>query len=64
MDNLDIYRAANLLVKQHGLDAEHHAAQKADEFLAKGDYEGAVVWKLITAAVKELLLTPDGHTNH
>ncbi len=28
--NLDIYRSANVLVKQHGQDAPIHAAMRAD----------------------------------
>jgi hypothetical protein len=31
--DLDIYRAANLLVKQHGKDAPIHAAMRADAIL-------------------------------
>ncbi len=35
--NLDIYRSANVLVKQHGQDAPIHAAMRADAMLDKGD---------------------------
>jgi len=38
---LDIYRAANLLVKQHGPDAPIHAAMRADAMLEKGDLDGS-----------------------
>ena len=31
--DLDIYRSANLLVKQHGRDAPIHAAMRADAML-------------------------------
>ncbi len=31
--DLDIYRAANLLVKQHGEDAPIHVAMRADAML-------------------------------
>ena len=31
--DLDIYRAANLLIKQHGDEASIHAAMRADEIL-------------------------------
>ncbi len=31
--DLDLYRAANFLVKQHGEDAPIHAAMRADELL-------------------------------
>ena len=43
--DLDIYRSANLLVKQHGQDAPIHAAMRADAMLDKGDLKGYDVWK-------------------
>ncbi len=52
--DLDIYRSANLLVKQHGQDAPIHAAMKADELLETGDLNGYAVWKRILRAVEEL----------
>ncbi len=50
----DIYRSANLLVKQHGQDAPIHAALWADTMLEKGDLEGYAVWKRVLRAVEEL----------
>jgi len=52
---LDIYRAANELIKQHGADAPIHAAMRADELLEAGDMDGQAVWKRVLAAVDELL---------
>ncbi len=43
--NLDIYRAANILVKQHGPDAPIHAAMRADAMLEKGGLDGYPVRK-------------------
>ncbi len=40
--DLDIYRSANRLVKQHGQDAPIEAAMKADELLEAGDLGGAI----------------------
>jgi len=40
ISDLDIYRSANLLVKQHGEDAPIHAAMKADAMLEMGDLGG------------------------
>lgn len=51
----DIWRTANLLIKQHGDDAPIHAAIRADELLAAGDFEGLAVWKAIIRAIDELL---------
>ena len=37
---IDIYRSAQVLVKQHGEDAPILAAMRADELLEMGDVEG------------------------
>jgi hypothetical protein len=53
--DIDIYRTANLLIKQRGtLEAEIEAAQRADELLAAGDMEGKGVWLRVVDAVREL----------
>ena len=51
---LDIYRSANVLVKQHGPDAPIHAAMRADAMLEAGDLDGYAVWKRILRAVEVL----------
>ncbi len=40
ISTLDIYRAANFLLRQHGADAEFIAAPRADEMLDRGDRDG------------------------
>jgi hypothetical protein len=52
--DLDIYRAANLLVKILDKDAPIHAAMNADAMLEVGDLDGHAVWKRILRAVEEL----------
>ncbi len=52
--DLDIYRTANLLIKEHGQDAQIEAAIRADELLNKGDLDGYAVWKRILRAVEAL----------
>ncbi len=52
--DLDIYRAAQALVKRHGEDAPIHAAMRADSILEKGDLDGLALWKRILRAVEEL----------
>ncbi len=42
----DIYRAANVIIKQHGEDAPIEAAMRADAMLEAGDLDGYNVWKL------------------
>ena len=51
---LDIYRAANLLVKHHGEDASIHAAMRADAMLETGDLDGYAAWRRILRAAEEL----------
>ncbi len=54
--DIDIWRAATLLIKRHGgPDAAIVAAQRADECLASGDMDGQAVWKRIVEAILELL---------
>jgi len=55
IEDPDVYRAAALLIKQHGDEAAIHAAMRADQLLAEGDVEGAAVWKRIVKAVEALL---------
>ncbi len=52
--DLDIYRSAQVLVKQHGQDAPVHAAMRADAMLDKGDLGGYAVWRRVLRAVEEL----------
>ncbi len=52
--DLDIYRSANVLVKQHGEDAPIEAAMRADAMLEAGDLDGYAVWKRVLRAVEEL----------
>ena len=52
--DLDIYRSANLLVKQHGEDAPIHVAMRADAMLEAASLDGYAVWKRILRAVEEL----------
>jgi hypothetical protein len=55
ISDLDIYRSAHVLLKQHGEDAPIHAAMEADKMLEKGDLDGYVVWKRIMRAVEEMM---------
>ena len=54
IDDPDIFRAAKLLIDQHGDDAAIRAAQRADELLDEGDVDGVVVWRRILEAIDEL----------
>jgi hypothetical protein len=65
-DQIDIYRTANELIKQHGDEAPIHAAMRADEMLENGDMGGKAVWVRIMKAVEELLAKerPDDSSLH
>ncbi len=52
--DLDILRAANVIIKRYGDDAPIHAAMRADTMLEAGDLDGYAVWKRILRAVEEL----------
>lgn len=54
MDSVDIWRAAQQLIKMYGDGAELAAAQRADKAIDQGDPEGETVWKRILRAVQEL----------
>ena len=63
-ENIDIYRAAKLLIDQHGQDADLFACKRADELLDAGDIEGQRVWLRIIEAVKELQNVEPGRVLH
>jgi hypothetical protein len=55
-DELDIYRAANILVKEYGAEqAPLIAARRVDAPLGLGDFDGQQVWKAVLRAVQELI---------
>lgn len=57
IDDREIWRAANILLKRFGEDAATEAAQRADELFERGDSDGCAIWKLIRVAVNELSRT-------
>ena len=58
---IDIWRAATLMLKRYGENALEQSATRADELAAEGDHDGAVTWRRITSAVGQLAnTTPPG----
>jgi hypothetical protein len=55
VDDPDIWRAANLLLRNHRNDAPLVAAQRADEMLARRYVVGQAIWKRIAAAIDDLI---------
>lgn len=54
----DIWRAANLLIREHAAEAEIVAARRADEMLERGYRDGQLVWVRIRRAIVELQAAP------
>jgi hypothetical protein len=48
---IDIWRAVDFLIRQHGDDAELEAARLADLMLDRGDCEGRLLWLQILRAI-------------
>jgi hypothetical protein len=48
---IDIWRAANLMLKRYGEKALDESATRADELAAQDDQKGALVWRRITDPV-------------
>ena len=60
VSNLDIWRAANLLIKSHGADAELEAARLQDLMFDRGVDEGRLVWVRIRRAIETLRAPSNG----
>jgi hypothetical protein len=63
ISDLDVWRAANLLIRQHGDAAEIEAARKTDLMLERGDREGQIVWLRIRRAIVALM-APASRPSH
>ena len=60
-EEIDLYRAAKVVIDQHGDEAAIYAAMRADEFIEKGDIIAASMWKLIVAKIEELSVVDAGN---
>ena len=54
ISDLDIYRSAKVIMKQHGKDAQIHSTKRASAMLEAGDLDGYATWKRVLRAVEEL----------
>ena len=54
MEEIDIWRTANQLIKEYGPDARSQAVYFASKRLEHRDYDGYAVWGLVWTAVKIL----------
>jgi hypothetical protein len=55
---IDIWRAATLMLKRYGDKALEENATRADELASAGDDNGVAVWRRISDAVGQLVNTP------
>jgi hypothetical protein len=55
MEPIDIWRSAQLMVKQYGLFAPQQCRQRADALAAKGNCNGEAVWEAVRRAAERLL---------
>ncbi len=51
---LDIWRAAQVMVKHYGDGAATEATKRADEFLDQGNLDGTRLWIRIMQTIEEL----------
>jgi hypothetical protein len=58
--DIDVWRAANLLIHLHGDDAELAAAQRADLMLDRGHRDEQLVWMRIMRTITALQTLPTG----
>jgi hypothetical protein len=55
IDDPDIFRAAKLLIDQHGGAAPIRAVERAEQLAEEGDLDGVAVWRRILEAIDELM---------
>jgi hypothetical protein len=60
MIDRDIWITVNELIKLYGNDAAIHAAMRADALADQDDADGYLVWRRVTAAIRELEDTDPG----
>ena len=51
---IDIWRAANLMMKRYADKALEESSARIDELSAAGDHDGADTWRRISAAIGQL----------
>ncbi len=59
IEDLDLLRAAKLLINWHGPNASSYAAFRAHRHLQSGDLDAGASWRRIRLAVEEMQPRPD-----
>jgi hypothetical protein len=60
LSDVDIYRAAHLMMHSHGCDAELKAAINADRMLRRGNRDELLTWFRIWRTIAVMRQTPTG----
>lgn len=60
ISDLDIWRAAHMLIERHGESAEIEALKMHAEMLIRVDAEGVGIWSRIRRAIHELQAQSEG----
>lgn len=63
ISELDVWRAANLLISQHGTGAASAATRLAGRMLDRGDSDGWQVWARIRLPIEALQAPRRGQLN-
>jgi hypothetical protein len=61
--DIDIWRAANLLIRQHGAGAAYEANLRAGPMLDRRDSDGWQVWARIRLAIEGLQASQSGRAH-
>ena len=62
--DLDVLRVAALVIKDHGAGAIDDAIGREADLLAKGDVDGAVMWRRFVRAIELLQAAELGGGKH
>jgi hypothetical protein len=54
VEEMDIFRSAESLLRNHGPKAAMECAQMVDRWTARGDKEAAEVWRRVMIAVRKM----------
>jgi hypothetical protein len=61
IQEIDIWRVANLMLKRYGDEAETESAIRAEDLADAGDWAGGAIWRRIIDAIGQLEnTTPPG----
>lgn len=64
MTEIDVWRAAYLMLRWYGDTAQLESARRADEFTAAGDPDGAAGWRRIIDVIGRLANTKHSGPMH